>query len=76
MGAAFTVGRKLFPLSIGVVAARDYIDRALPAAGHKGKGLSLIGHGDVPELTSMIAESAFPRRASATPCSSRKCICS
>lgn len=54
------VGRKLFPLSIGVVAARDYIDRALPAAGRKGKGLSWIGYGDVPELTRMIAESAFP----------------
>lgn len=54
------VGRKLFPLSIGVIAARDYIDRALPTAGRKGKGLSWIGYGDVPELTRMIAESAFP----------------
>lgn len=54
------VGRKLFPLSIGVVASRDYIDRALPAAGRKGRGLSWIGYGDVPELASMIAASAFP----------------
>ena len=54
------IGRKLFPLSIGVVAARDYIDRTLPGAGRKGQGLSWIGYGDVPELTTMIAESAFP----------------
>lgn len=54
------VGRKLFPLSIGVVASRDYIDRALPEAGRKGKGLSWIGYGEVPELATMIAASAFP----------------
>ncbi len=54
------VGRKLFPLPIGVVAARDYIDRALPAAGRKGQGLSWIGYGDAPELAAMIAASPFP----------------
>lgn len=54
------VGRKLFPLSIGVVASRDYIDRALPEAGRKGQGLCWIGYGDVPELAAMIAASAFP----------------
>jgi DNA-binding transcriptional LysR family regulator len=54
------VGRKLFPLSIGVVASRDYIDRALPAADRNGRGLSWIGYGDVPELATMIAESAYP----------------
>jgi len=54
------VGRKLFPLSIGVVASRDYVDCALPGAGRKGQGLSWIGYGDVPELTAMIARSAFP----------------
>lgn len=54
------VGRKLFPLSIGVMASRDYIDRALPKAGRRGQGLSWIGYGDVPELNALIAESAFP----------------
>ncbi|WP_459033584.1 LysR family transcriptional regulator [Roseivivax sp. CAU 1761] len=54
------VGRKLFPLSIGVVASRDYVDRALPTAGRRGRGLSWIGYGDVPELNAMIADSAFP----------------
>jgi DNA-binding transcriptional LysR family regulator len=54
------VGRKLFPLSIGVVASRSYIDRTLPKAGRKGQGLSWIGYGDVPELTAMITASAFP----------------
>jgi DNA-binding transcriptional LysR family regulator len=57
---ADAVGRKLFPLSIGVVASRDYIDRALPVAGRKEQGLSWIGYGNVPELASMIAASAFP----------------
>ena len=54
------VGRKLFPLSLGVVASRDYIDRTLPLAGRKGQGLSWIGYGDVPELTAMVAASDFP----------------
>lgn len=54
------VGRKLFPLSIAVVASRDYIDRMLPSAGYKGRGLSWIGYGDAPELATMIANSAFP----------------
>ena len=54
------VGRKLFPLSLGVVASRDYIDRTLPLAGRKGQGLSWIGYGDVPELSAMVAASDFP----------------
>lgn len=54
------VGRKLFPLSIGVFASRAYIDRALPAAGRKGTGLTWIGYGAVPELEEMIARSPFP----------------
>jgi len=54
------VGRKLFPLSLGVFAARTYIDRALPAAGRKGAGLTWIGYGDVPELRAMIAATPFP----------------
>ncbi len=53
------VGRKLFPLSLGVFAARNYIDTALPKAGPKGAGLTWIGYGDVPELQSMIAASPF-----------------
>lgn len=54
------VGRKLFPLSIGAFAARDYIDRALPKAGPKGAGLTWIGYGAVPELQKMIAATPFP----------------
>ncbi|MEP0563902.1 MAG: LysR family transcriptional regulator, partial [Paracoccaceae bacterium] len=53
------VGRKLFPLSTGVFASREYIDRALPNAGPKGKGLTWIGYGDVPELQSMIDATPF-----------------
>jgi len=54
------VGRKLFPLSIGVFAARDYIDRALPKAGPKGRGLEWIGYGTEPELLEYIRHSPFP----------------
>lgn len=54
------VGRKLFPLSLGVFASRSWIDGALPKAGAKGAGLTWIGYGDVPELRAMIAGSAFP----------------
>lgn len=55
------IGRKLFPLSIGVFAARSYIDSALPHAGAKGKGLTWLGYGDVPELAQMIAASPYPK---------------
>lgn len=65
------VGRKLFPLSIGVFASRDYIDRILPRAGPKGAGLTWIGYGDVPEMQAMIAASPFAnarvRHTSADP---------
>jgi DNA-binding transcriptional LysR family regulator len=54
------VGRKLFPLSLGVFAARSYIERVLPEAGRKGQGLTWIGYGDVPELRAMVAASPFP----------------
>ncbi|WP_371153848.1 LysR family transcriptional regulator [Jannaschia sp. 2305UL9-9] len=57
------VGRKLFPLSIGVFAARDYIDRHLHDAGPGGRGLTWIGYGAVPELQAMIAASPFPHAA-------------
>ena len=53
------VGRKLFPLSLGVFAARSYIDGALPKAGSKGTGLTWIGYGEVSELQSMIAATPF-----------------
>ncbi len=55
------VGRKLFPLSIGVFASRDYIDKALPKAGPKGAGLTWIGYGDVSELQAMIDATPFAR---------------
>ncbi|MEL7300007.1 MAG: LysR family transcriptional regulator [Pseudomonadota bacterium] len=54
------VGRKLFPLSLGVFASRDYIDRALPKAGARGAGLAWVGYGEVPELKAMIAATPFP----------------
>ncbi len=54
------VGRKLFPLSLGVFASRSYIDNALPDAGSKGAGLTWIGYGETPELQSMIAATPFP----------------
>ncbi|MEL6957385.1 MAG: LysR family transcriptional regulator [Pseudomonadota bacterium] len=53
------VGRKLFPLSIGVFASRAYIDTAVPKAGPKGAGLTWIGYGDVPEMHAMIKASPF-----------------
>lgn len=53
------VGRKLFPLSLGVFASRDYIDKMLPKAGPKGAGLTWIGYGDVPELQFMIDATPF-----------------
>lgn len=53
------VGRKLFPLSLGVFASRSYIDAALPKAGSKGAGLTWIGYGDVPELQAMIEATPF-----------------
>lgn len=54
------VGRKLFPLSIGVFAARSYIDRSLHQAGPRGEGLTWLGYGEAPELKAMIAASPFP----------------
>ncbi len=53
------VGRKLFPLSLGVFASRDYIDNALLKAGPKGAGLTWIGYGDAPELQAMIDATPF-----------------
>jgi DNA-binding transcriptional LysR family regulator len=55
------VGRKLFPLSLGVFASRSYIDKHLHDAGPHGEGLTWLGYGAVPELHAMIKESAFPR---------------
>ena len=55
------VGRKLFAASIGIFAARDYIDRMLPKAGPKGQGLHWIGYGPVPELLDFIRNSPFPQ---------------
>lgn len=55
------VGRKLFPLSIGIYAAREYLDRALPKAGPKGQGLNWIGYGPIPELQQFIDTSPFPK---------------
>ena len=55
------VGRKLFPLSLGVFASRDYIDNILPKAGPKGAGLTWIGYGDVPELQAMIDATPFSK---------------
>ena len=54
------VGRKLFPLSLGVFAARRYIDAVLANAGPKGAGLTWLGYGDVPELQKMVAATPFP----------------
>lgn len=54
------VGRKLFPASIGIFAARDYLDRMLPKAGPKGQGLQWIGYGPIPELLSYVQDSPFP----------------
>lgn len=54
------VGRKLFALSIGIYAARSYIDRELPKAGPRGAGLTWLGYGEVPVMQSYIAASPFP----------------
>ena len=53
------VGRKLFPLSLGVFASRDYVDAVLPDAGSRGAGLTWIGYGEVPEMQAMIAATPF-----------------
>lgn len=53
------VGRKLFSASIGIFAARDYLDRMLPKAGPKGKGLQWIGYGQAPELMAFVQDSPF-----------------
>lgn len=55
------VGRKLFPLAIGIYAARDYLDRALANAGPQGERLEWIGYGPVPELLEYIRTSPFPK---------------
>ncbi len=55
------VARKLFPLSMGVYASRDYIDAALPKAGPKGENLTWISYGDVPEMRAWMEASPFPR---------------
>lgn len=55
------VGRKLFPLSIGIFAARDYLDRALPKAGPKGQGLEWLGYGPQADLLEFIQNSPYPK---------------
>ena len=37
------IARKLYPFALGYYASPDYIARAMPNAGPKGEGLSLIG---------------------------------
>ncbi|MFY0681538.1 MAG: LysR family transcriptional regulator [Thalassovita sp.] len=54
------VGRKLFPLSIGIFAARSYIDRTFAQAGPRGVGLDWIGYGPEPELLEYIKNSPYP----------------
>lgn len=54
------VGRKLYPLSLGIYASREYIDRHLHDAGPKGRGLTWLGYGPVPELLDYIKNSPFP----------------
>lgn len=54
------VGRKLFPLAIGIYAARSYIDQALHKAGPKGQGLEWTSYGSEPELLRYIQQSPFP----------------
>ncbi|EAQ12442.1 transcriptional regulatory protein [Rhodobacterales bacterium HTCC2654] len=54
------VGRKLFPASIGIFAARDYLDRMLPKAGPKGQGLQWIGYGPVTQLLERVRNSPYP----------------
>lgn len=54
------VGRKLFPASVGIFAARQYLDRMLPKAGPKGQGLQWIGYGPIPELLAYVRNSPFP----------------
>ncbi len=53
------VGRKLFPLSLGVFASRNYIDTEMPNAGPRGRGLTWIGYGEIDEIQRMVAETPF-----------------
>ena len=37
------VGRRMFPLAVGIFASQTYLDRHLPSAGAQGEGLHWIG---------------------------------
>lgn len=54
------VGRKLFPLGIGICAARTYLDNAFAKSGPRGRGLTWLGYGPAPELQAMVHNSPFP----------------
>lgn len=54
------VGRRLFPLSLGIYASRDYLDRHLPDAGPKGAGLHWVASGKKPAMLAHIKQSPFP----------------
>jgi DNA-binding transcriptional LysR family regulator len=55
------VGRKLFPLGVGVFASRHYLERHLPDAGPRGEGLHWIGWGGANPIAGLIEQSPFPQ---------------
>jgi DNA-binding transcriptional LysR family regulator len=54
------VGRRLFPLAIGIFASREYLDKNLPNAGPSGEGLNWIGWGDFFPVPKLIEQSPYP----------------
>ena len=55
------VGRKLYPLAIGIFASQKYIDTTFTRAGVKGEGLNWLGYSDSNYNNNWLEASAFPR---------------
>ncbi len=53
------VGRKLFPLGVGIFASRDYLEQHLHKAGPRGEGLHWIGWGENAPVAGLIEQSPF-----------------
>lgn len=55
------VARKLYPLSLGPYASRDYLDKHLPNAGPDGEGLHYLGWDKVERHPEWMGQTAHPR---------------
>lgn len=54
------VARKLFPMTLTVLASRDYVDREFSKSGPGGKGLFWIGWDTIDRRPEWLAHSPFP----------------